>query len=120
MPRSRTDLAHCDSAKPCRLSAQNEAICEPRAPAVSTTVCARNPQGAFITGRHLPCRKLKSREVICRYIALAADPDGTFAIARMQPCFQVAVKIATVVAARLKGGFHVGRLASTAAWAGLA
>jgi len=68
----------------------------------------------------LPCRKLKSRELICRYIALAADLDGTFAIARMRPCFQVAVKIATVVAARLKGGFHAGRLASTAAWAGLA
>jgi len=37
---------------------------------------------------------------------LAGDLDGTFAIARMQPCFQVAVKIATVVAARLRAGSH--------------
>src|SRR5262249_29499785 len=56
----------------------------------------------LITGSHVPCRQLKSRELICRYIALAADLGGAFAIARMQPCFQVAVKIATVVAARLK------------------
>jgi len=71
------------------------------------------------------------REVICRavsfkvensfdrYIALAADLDGTFAIARMRPCFQVAVTIATVAAARPRGGFDAGSLASTAAWAGL-
>jgi len=32
----------------------------------------------------------------------------------------VAVKIATVVAARPRGGSQAGRLASTAAWAGLA
>src|SRR5215472_10924376 len=37
----------------------------------------------------------------------------------MQPCFQVAVKIATVVAARPRGGSDAGSLASTAAWAGL-
>jgi hypothetical protein len=45
---------------------------------------------------------------------------GTFAIARMQSCFQVAVKIATVVAASPKGGSHAGSRVSTAAWAGLA
>ena len=61
----------------------------------------------------------KSRGLIWQYIALAADLDGTFAIARMQPCFQAAVKIATVAAARPRGGSHAGRLASTAAWAGL-
>ena len=55
---------------------------------------------------------------MCQYFALAADLDGAFAMARMQPCFQVAVKIATVVAARPRGGSHVGSLASTAAWAG--
>ena len=33
---------------------------------------------------------------------------------------QVAVTIATVVAARLRGVSHVGRLASTAEWANLA
>src|SRR5215468_5513461 len=38
---------------------------------------------------------------------------------RMQPCFPVAVKIATVVAARPRGGSDAGSLASTAAWAGL-
>ena len=38
-----------------------------------------------------------------QYIALAADLDSTVAIARMQPCFQVAVQIATVVAAHPKG-----------------
>jgi len=32
----------------------------------------------------------------------------------MQPCFQVAVKIATVVAARPRGGSRAGRLASMA------
>jgi len=37
---------------------------------------------------------------------LAGDLDGTFTIARMQPCFQVAVKIATVVPARPRGGPH--------------
>ena len=63
--------------------------------------------------------RLKSRGLIWQYIALAADLDGTFAIARMQPCFQAAVKIATVAAARPRGGSHAGRLASTAAWAGL-
>ena len=36
------------------------------------------------------CRaaSFKVRELICRCIALAADPDGTFAIARMQPVFR--------------------------------
>src|SRR5262249_39202266 len=33
-------------------------------------------------------------------IEAAADPDGTFAIVRMAPCFPGSVKIATVVAAR--------------------
>ena len=42
------------------------------------------------------------RELICPCIALAADLDGTFAMARMQP-FPVAAKIATVVAARPRG-----------------
>jgi hypothetical protein len=53
------------------------------------------------------CRaaSLKVRELICPCIAVAADLDGTFAMARMQPCFQVAVKIAAVVAARPRGGF---------------
>jgi len=32
----------------------------------------------------------------------------------MRPCLQVAVKTATIVAARPKGGSHAGRLASTA------
>ena len=40
-------------------------------------------------------------------------------MARMRPCFRGAVKIATVVAARPRGGSDAGRLASTAAWAGL-
>jgi len=38
----------------------------------------------------------------------------------MQPYFQVAVKIATVVAACPKGGSIAGSLASAATWAGLA
>ena len=54
-----------------------------------------------------------------RYIASAADLDGTFAMARMRPCFQGLVKIATVGAARARGGSDAGGLASTAAWAGL-
>src|SRR5215467_6857335 len=72
--------------------------------------------------REVRCRAVSFnvRELICQYLALAGDPDGTFAVARMQPCFQVAVKIATVVAARPGGGPRAGRLASTAAWAGLA
>jgi hypothetical protein len=47
------------------------------------------------------CRaaSFKVRELICRRIALAADLDGTFAIAGMRPCFQVAVRIAAVLAA---------------------
>src|SRR5262249_61520489 len=67
------------------------------------------------------CRaaSFKIRELICQYIAVAADLDGTFAIVRMQPCFQVTVKIATVVAARPRGGSDAGSLASTAACAGL-
>ena len=40
---------------------------------------------------------------MCQYIALAADLDGTFAMARMRPCFQVAVEAATVVAAPSEG-----------------
>ena len=53
------------------------------------------------------CRaaSFKVRELICPSIALAADLDGTFAVARMRPCFQVAVQIAAVVAARPRGGF---------------
>jgi hypothetical protein len=77
-----------------------------RSSPISAQNAARHTKSALcalITGRHLPCRLLNSRELICQYIAFAADPDGTFAIARMQPCFRVAVKIATVVAARPKG-----------------
>src|SRR5215468_12228152 len=68
------------------------------------------------------CRaaSLKVRELICPCIAWAADLDGTFAVARMQPVCRGAVQIATVVAARPGGGPRAGRLASTAAWAGLA
>jgi len=67
------------------------------------------------------CRaaSFKVRELICRCIALAADLDGSFAMARMRPCFQAAVKIAAVAAAGPGGGSDAGRLASTAAWAGL-
>ena len=35
-------------------------------------------------------------------------------------CFHAAVKIATVVAARRRGGSEAGRLGSAAAWAGVA
>jgi len=38
---------------------------------------------------------------------------------RIQPCFQVAVKIATVVAARPKASLTLAAVASKAAWAGL-
>jgi hypothetical protein len=44
-----------------------------------------NRHAHFDTARHLPCRSLKSRELICQYITLraAAGLDGTFAIARV-------------------------------------
>ena len=48
---------------------------------------------------------LKSRELSCPCMALAADLDGTFAVARMQPVFRGAVQIGAVVAARPRGGF---------------
>ena len=91
-----------------------------------------------ITSVDIPIRRYAHllREGICRaasfevensfdrYIALAADLDGTFAMARMQPCFQVAVKIAAVVAARPGGGSVVfgsvtvglGRLCRGGTW----
>src|SRR5215471_2272637 len=47
---------------------------------------------------------LKSGNFICPCISLAADPDGTFAVARMQPVSRGAVQIAAVVAARPRGG----------------
>ena len=67
------------------------------------------------------CRaaSFKIRELICQYIAVAADLDGTFAIVRMQPCFQVAVKIATVAAACRGAALVSAAVASTAAWASL-
>ena len=45
--------------------------------------------------REVMCRaaSFKVRELICPSIALAADPDGTFAVARMQPVFRGAVQI---------------------------
>ena len=48
---------------------------------------------------------LTSRELSCPCMALAADLDGTFAVARMQPVSRGAVQIAAVVAARPRGGF---------------
>jgi hypothetical protein len=53
-------------------------------------------------------------------IEAAADPDSTFAIARMRPCFQVSLKVATVVAARPEAALKRAAVASKAAWAGLA
>src|SRR5262249_32793228 len=37
-------------------------------------------------------------------VEAAADPDGTFAMARVEPCFRVPLKMATVVAVRLPPG----------------
>ena len=57
--------------------------------------------------REVMCRaaSFKVRELICPCIALAADLDGTFAVARMQPVSRGAVQIAAVVAACPRGGF---------------
>jgi hypothetical protein len=76
--------------------------------------------------REVMCRaaSFKVRELICPCIAVAADLDGTFAVARMRPCFQVAVQIAAVVAARPGGGSVVfgsvtvglGRLCRGGTW----
>ena len=62
---------------------------------------------------------LKSRELICPSIALAADLDGTFAVARMQPVSRGCRSLQSWRPVR-GAAFHAGRLASTAAWAGLA
>ena len=52
--------------------------------------------------REVMCRAagFKVRKLICPSIALAADLDGTFAVARMQPVSRGAVQIAAVVAAQ--------------------
>src|SRR5215471_5429105 len=99
--------------------AHNRAVCMRTAFPLPPIPPAQNRRYAhFITQGICRAASFYSQELICRYIALAGGLDGTLAITRMKPCFRVAVRIATVVAARPRGGCHGGRLAFMAGWAG--
>ena len=63
---------------------------------------------------------LTSRELSCPCMALAADLDGTFAVARMQPVSRGRCRSLQSWRPGRGAAFHAGRLASAAAWAGLA
>ena len=92
----------------------------PRPPHPSLSLDRRQiRQGALLREDSCRAASFKAENSYVSTSHLAVDPDGTFAMPRMQPWFQVAVKIATVVAAPPRGGSDAGRLASTAAWAGL-